>query len=91
MVDVVYFVFVYVLLLYLKIKNKKNKKKARMNVSLINHWTFLIHFQQLMTCNLYSGLKFDGMSLLPWYCLHGQLHSESYSNKNQRTVSFFFY
>ena len=56
-----------VLLLYLK-----NKKK---NVSLINnHWiSFLLLFQQLMTCILYSesdtGLKFDSMSRSPGYSI----------------------
>ena len=85
MVGVVFFVFVYVLLLYLKKKKKKSK-----NVSLINHGTFLLHFQQLITCNLYSGLKFDSTFLSPWNCLHGWRHSECYSNKNQRTVFLFF-
>ena len=70
------------------------RKKKSKNVSLINHWTFLLLFQQLMTGNLYSesdtGLKFDSMSHSPWYCLDGRLHSECCSNKNQKTVSLFF-
>ena len=53
------------------IKAKQNKSK---DVSLINHWLcFVLLFQQLMTCNLYSesetGLKFDSMSRSPGYLL----------------------